>query len=50
MNTIIIVFAALISLILGIFIGFILRKNIAESKFESAEREAKRIIQCINIE
>ena len=50
MNTIIIIFAVLISLIIGIFVGVLLRKNIAESKFESAEREAKRIIEDAKIE
>ena len=50
MNTIIIIFAVLISLIIGIFVGVILRKNIAESKFESAENEAKRIIENAKIE
>ena len=38
MQTLIIVAAILISLAVGIFIGMIIRKKIAESKIESAEQ------------
>ena len=44
MQTLIIVAAILISLAVGIFIGMIIRKKIAESKIESAEQEAKRLV------
>ena len=42
MQTLIIVAAILISLAVGIFIGMIIRKKIAESKISSAEEEAKK--------
>ena len=45
MQTLIIVAAILISLAVGIFIGMIIRKKIAESKIESAEQEAKRLVE-----
>ena len=48
MNTIIVIFAVLISLAIGIFVGIFIRKKIAESKIQSAEQEAKRLIEDAN--
>ena len=45
-DTIIIIAVFLISAAIFTFVGFILRKKIAESKMESAENEAKRIIEA----
>ncbi|MBS4535984.1 ribonuclease Y [Clostridium sp. D2Q-14] len=39
------VFIAIITLIIGVFIGIYIRKVIAEGKIRTAEEEAKRIIQ-----
>ena len=50
MNTLIIVAAILISLAIGIPIGMVIRKKIAESKIESAEQEAKRLVDLAKIE
>ena len=50
MQTLIIVAAILISLAVGIFIGMIIRKKIAESKIESAEQEAKRLVELAKID
>ena len=50
MEIIIYIAIFLISLAIGIFIGFTIRKKIAESKMESAESEAKRIIELANKE
>ena len=50
MQTLIIVAAILISLAVGIFIGMIIRKKIAESKIESAEQEAKRVVDLAKVE
>ena len=44
-SAIIIIVSVLISAVIFTFVGFILRKKIAESKMESAEKEAKRIIE-----
>jgi ribonuclease Y len=46
----ILVVTFLISTAIMIPIGFILRKKIAESKIESAENEAKRLLENANIE
>ena len=45
-DTIIIIAVFLISAAIFTFVGFVLRKKIAESKMESAENEAKRIIEA----
>ena len=50
MNTLIIVITFLISIAIGIFVGMSLRKKIAESKIESAEKEAKRLLELARIE
>ena len=50
MDTLIIVAAVLISLAIGIFIGITIRKKIAESKIESAEKESKRLVELAKIE
>ncbi|HOK49599.1 MAG TPA: ribonuclease Y, partial [Sedimentibacter sp.] len=39
------IFVGIICAIIGIIIGFLIRKNISESKIGSAEAEAKRIIE-----
>ena len=44
-STIITIAVFLISAVIFTFVGFFLRKKIAESKLESAENEAKRIIE-----
>ena len=44
-DTIITIAVFLISAVIFTFVGFVLRKKIAESKMESAENEAKRIIE-----
>lgn len=44
-DTIILIAVFLISAVIFTFVGFVLRKKIAESKMESAEYEAKRIIE-----
>ena len=44
-NTIITIAVFLVSAVIFTFVGFLLRKKIAESKMESAENEAKRIIE-----
>ena len=44
-NPIITIAVFLISAVIFTFVGFLLRKKIAESKMESAESEAKRIIE-----
>ena len=44
MNSIIVIATFLISLAIGFFVGMITRKKIAESKIESAEKEAKRLV------
>ena len=50
MDTLIIVAAVLISLAIGTFIGMTIRKKIAESKIESAEKESKRLVELAKIE
>ena len=50
MNTLIIVAAILISLAIGIPVGMVIRKKIAESKIESAEQEAKRVVDLAKVE
>ena len=50
MNTLIIVAAILISLAIGIPVGMVIRKKIAESKIEGAEQEAKRLVELAKIE
>ena len=50
MNTLIIVAAVLISLAIGIPVGMVIRKKIAESKIEGAEQEAKRLVDLAKIE
>lgn len=44
-NPVIIIAVFLISAVIFTFVGYLLRKKIAESKMESAEKEAKRIIE-----
>ncbi len=50
METIIIVAAVLISLVIGILVGVVIRKKIAESKIQSAEQEAKRLVDLAKVE
>ena len=44
-NSIIIIAVFLISAVIFTFVGFFVRKKLAECKMESAEKEAKRIIE-----
>ena len=50
MNSLIIIATFLISLAIGIIVGMTLRKKIAESKIESAEEEAKRLVDLAKVE
>ena len=50
MNSLIIIATFLISLAIGIVVGMITRKKIAESKIESAEKEAKRVVDLAKVE
>ena len=50
MNSLIIIATFLISLAIGIVVGMITRKKVAESKIESAENEAKRIVDLAKVE
>ena len=50
MNSIIVVATFLISLAIGIVAGMIIRKKIAESKIESAEQEANRVVDLAKVE
>ena len=50
MNSLIIIATFLISLVIGIIVGMIMRKKIAESKIESAEKEAKRLVDLAKVE
>lgn len=50
MNTIIIIATVLISGVIFIPVGMIIRRKIAESKIQSAEEEAKKIIELANKE
>ena len=49
-NNIIIIAAVLISLVIGILVGVIIRKKIAESKINGAEEEAKKLVELAKIE
>jgi len=49
-DILIIVAAVLISLAIGIPVGMVLRKKVAESKIEGAEKEAKRLVDLAKIE
>ena len=49
-NILIIVATVLISLAIGVVTGITIRKKIAESKIDSAEREAKRLVELAKIE
>ena len=50
MNSLIIIVTFLISIAIGIFVGMTLRKKIAESKIDSAEKEAKRLVDLAKVE
>ena len=50
MNILIIIATFFISIAIGIFLGTILRKKIAESKIQSAEQEAKRLVDLAKVE
>lgn len=50
MNTIITIAAVLISLAIGMLVGILLRKKIAESKIDGAEKEAKRLVDLAKVE
>ena len=50
MNIVVIVATFLISIAIGIFLGFTLRKRIAESKIQGAEQEAKRLVDLAKVE
>ena len=50
MDNLIMIAAILISLAIGLAIGMILRKKIAESKIQGAEEEAKRLVDLAKIE
>ena len=50
MNIGIIIAAVLISFAIGIPVGIIYRKKIAESKISSAEQEAKKLVEMAKIE
>ena len=50
MNIVIIIAAVLISLAIGVPIGMVYRKKVAESKIQGAEKEAKRILEQAKIE
>ena len=50
MNTIVIIATFLISIAIGVFLGMFLRKKVAESKIQSAEQEAKRLVDLAKIE
>ena len=48
MDIVIYIAIFLVSAIVFTFVGFFIRKKIAESKMRSAENEAKRIIELAN--
>ena len=50
MNSVIVVATFLISIAIGIVVGMTIRKKIAESKIESAEQEAKRVVDLAKVE
>ena len=49
-NFLIVVATILISAVIFIPVGIIVRKRIAESKIQSAEREASRLIENVKVE
>ena len=49
-DNIIIIAAVLISLVIGILVGIVIRKKIAESKINGAEEEAKKLVELAKIE
>ena len=50
MNSLIIVATFSISIAIGIVVGMVLRKKVAESKIQGAEQEAKRLVDLAKIE
>ena len=50
MNIGIVIAAVLISLAIGILVGIVYRKKVAESKIKSAEEESKKIVNMAKIE
>ena len=50
MEIVIVIASVLISLAIGIPIGMVFRKKIAESKIQGAENEAKRLVDLAKIE
>lgn len=50
MNIVIIIVSVLISLAIGVPVGMVLRKKVAESKIQGAENEAKRLVELAKIE
>ncbi len=50
MDTFILIAAVLVSLAIGALVGMAYRKKVAESKIQSAENEAKRIVDLAKIE
>lgn len=50
MNIVIIIVTILISLAIGVLIGIVYRKKVAESKIQGAESEAKRLVDLAKIE
>ena len=50
MNSLIIVATFLISIVIGIAVGMVLRKKVAESKIQGAEQEAKRLVDLAKVE
>ena len=50
MNSVIVIATFLISLAIGIVVGMTIRKKIAESKIESAEQEARRVVDLARVE
>ena len=50
MNSLIIIATFLISIAIGVVVGMNIRKKIAESKIESAEQEAKRVVDLAKVE
>ena len=49
-NSPIIIITFLISLAIGIVVGIITRKKIAESKIDGAEKEAQRLVDLAKVE
>ena len=50
MNSLIIIATFLISIAIGVVVGMQLRKKIAESKIDGAEKEAKRLVDLAKVE